>query len=485
MTETVLRTDLGRVRGHGQDGVHSFKGIPFAAAPEGPLRFRPPAPRAAWDGVRDCAAFGPAPPQLAPAPGAPAAWRPAAGLDCLTLNVWSPDVGAAELPVMVWLYGGLWKYGSSSMPQYDGATLARSGVVVVTVNYRVGFEGFGHLPGVADNRGLRDQLAALDWVRRNIAGFGGAPDNVTVFGQSAGAASTALLVAAPAAKGLFRRAIAQSIPSGYRDLDEAAAVTAKIAAAAGVPATVEAFAALPPEAILAVQDAPLTGRDAGFTAFGPVVDGDLVTGPPWAAIRAGAGRNVELMCGFTHEEYRGQAQTPIPPEVDLDAVAAALGLDRTAGDAYRQAHPGHGDADLFVTILSDALIRIPTMWVAEAHAEAGGRTWLYDFAWPSPVIGAGHGVDVPFTFGIGTSRFAARFLGASPPTEFAVLSERIRRAWTTFAATGDPGWPRYAPPHRRARIWNSTPEDVDDPIAASRRIWGAASSPASSSSSDT
>ena len=243
-----VSTGLGWIRGLDEGGVVAFKGVPYAAPPQGALRFRPPVPATAWAGVRDCVDFGSAPPQLAPAPGAPPAWRPEAGLDCLTVNVWTPAPGTAGLPVMVWIYGGLWKHGSSSMPQYDAGTLAASGVVVVTFNYRVGFEGFGHLPGVADNRGLRDQIAALEWVRDNITAFGGDPANVTVFGQSAGAASTALLTAAPAAQGLFRRVIAQSIPSGVRTIAEAEAVTASIASAVGVPATRDAFAALPPEA---------------------------------------------------------------------------------------------------------------------------------------------------------------------------------------------------------------------------------------------
>ena len=462
----IVHSGLGRVRGLAAGDVTAFRGIPYAAPPRGPLRFRPPAPPAAWDGVRDCTAFGTAPPQLPPAPGVPPLWRPELGLDCLTLNVWTPDLGAAGLPVMVWIYGGLWKHGASSMPQYDGAALAARGVVVVTVDYRVGFEGFGHLPGVPDNRGLRDQLAALEWVRREIAAFGGDADNVTVFGQSAGAASTALLAASPAARGLFRRAIAQSIPSGYRSEAEAEAVTATVAAAAGVPATWDGLAGLPPEAILAVQDAPLNSPADGPTAFGPVVDGDMVTGPPWETI----GADVDLICGFTHEEYLGQG--PVPDAgVELEAVAGALGLAPDTAAAYRAAHPGSTDADLAVVLLSDALIRIPTLRVAEAHARAGGRTWLYDFTWQSPTAGAAHGVDVPFTFGNGEGRYAARLLGSPAPAGFAPLSEAMQTAWTSFATTGDPGWPRYDLDHRRTRIWDTTPSDAEDPIAASRRIW--------------
>jgi para-nitrobenzyl esterase len=467
----VVKTDLGRVSGHDEAGVAAFRGIPYAATPDGPLRFQPPAAPEAWDGVRDCTVFGPAAPQAPAVPGVPPVWRPADGLDCLTLNVWSPDPGASRMPVMVWIHGGLWKHGWTGMPHYDAAALARAGVVVVTVNYRLGFEGFGHLPDVPDNRGLRDQLAALAWVQRNIGGFGGDPGRVTVFGQSAGAASAALLVAAPAAEGLFHRAIAQSIPDGYRSVAEAERVTAIVAADAGVAPTRDGFAGLAPEAILAAQDAPLTGPHAGLTAFGPVIDGDLVTGRPEEAIATGSGAAVDLICGFTHEEFRGMAPGLDPSGVDLAAAAESLGLVPDTSASYRAAYPGSGDADLFVTMMSDALVRIPTTRVADAHARAGGRTWLYDFTWRGPVFGAGHGVEVPFTFGNSDTRYAARLIGSPPPPEFAALSRQIRTAWTSFAATGDPGWPSYDLAHRLTRIWDTTPSDSIDPIAGSRRIW--------------
>ncbi|QUQ63770.1 carboxylesterase/lipase family protein [Kutzneria sp. CA-103260] len=443
----VVETGSGRVEGLDLGDVKAFKGIPYAAAP----RFGVPAPVPGWEGTRPAVEFGPAAPQLAPAPGAPPVWRPGDGLDCLSLNIWSPDLGAAGLPVMVWIHGGLWKHGSSRMPQYDGAVLARSGVVVVTINYRLGFEGFGHIDGTADNRGLRDQIAALEWVRANIAGFGGDPFTVTVFGQSAGAASIAFLMSAT--KGLFRRAIAQSIPAGHRSPAEAADVTATIARAAGVEPTWDGLAALPPEAILAVQDTPVR---EGFTAFGPVVDGELVTGPPWAS----TDRDVDLVCGYTREEYRGQGQ-PAPPGVDLAVVASSVGLTGEAAEDYRQ-----GFDDPFTAMLSDALVRMPTVRVAEAH----GRSWVYELAWASPGLGAGHGVDIPLVFGIPETRFAGRYLGSPPPASFGPLSAQIRRAWTAFAATGDPGWPRYGA-ERRTRIWDVEPRDVDDPLAASRRIW--------------
>jgi para-nitrobenzyl esterase len=469
--DAIVKTDAGRVRGVAHDGLASFKGIPFAAAPDGPLRFQPPAPQEQWDGVRDALAFGPAPPQLPAAPGAPATWRPGDGLDCLTLNVWTPDPGAA-LPVMVWFYGGGWRIGATSMPSYDATTLAGHGVVVVTVNYRIGFEGFGHLPGVPDNRGLRDQIAALAWVQRNVAAFGGDPDNITVFGQSAGAASVALLLGAPPAQGLLRRAIAQSIPAGYHTVTQAERVTRLLADAIGVPPTQEGLTQLPPEVILTAQNAPRTGPEASAGAFGPVIDGDLVTGPPWTAIQGGAGRSVDLICGFTHEESRWFNEGSDLSGIDLSTAATAFGLDHDAAADYRAVYPGSTDAELFGVLMSDALVRMPTTWAAEAHAGSGGRTWLYDFAWRSPLLGACHTVDVPFTFGNGTTRVAAaRLLGSPPPDDFDGLSKQVREAWTAFAATGDPGWPRFDLQHRLTRIWNTAPTDAPYPLDDSYRIW--------------
>jgi para-nitrobenzyl esterase len=213
--------------------------------------------------------------------------RPGDGLDCLTVNVWTPETGGTGLPVMVWVYGGAWKTGSSSQPSYEATKLARCGVVVVTFNYRIGFEGFGQLPGMPANRGLRDQIAALHWVQHNITAFGGNPGAVTVFGESAGAGSVALLLAAASTQGLFQRAIAQSIPAGVLTLGEAERVTAVLATQAHVPPTREGFAGLAPEVILPIQDVPLQGSQTRISAFGPVIDGDLVTGPPWEAIGHG------------------------------------------------------------------------------------------------------------------------------------------------------------------------------------------------------
>jgi len=172
----------GKVSGAERDGVAVFLGIPYARSPFGPLRFAAPEPVDPWDGTREATRFGPRPPQPPMLPGQQP-WDPAAGLDVLTVNVWTPDPGGSGLPVMVWLYGGAYWMGSADWPEYDGTLLAREGVVVVTLNYRVGMDGFGQVPGAPANRGLLDQVAALRWVRENIAAFGGDPDRVTVFGE--------------------------------------------------------------------------------------------------------------------------------------------------------------------------------------------------------------------------------------------------------------------------------------------------------------
>jgi carboxylesterase type B len=470
--ETVLvSTGSGTVAGARAGGISVFRGIPYAAAPDRARRFQLPEPVPAWTGVQDATRFGAAPPQLPIGPGAPQLWAPADGLDCLSVNVWTPDPGAG-LPVLVWIYGGAWKIGAGSQPGYDGSLLAALGTVVVTFNYRVGFEGFGLLPGAPNNRAMHDQIAALRWVRDNIAGFGGDPARVTVFGESAGAGSAAILMGTPAAQPLFRRAILQSVPGDFREPAEAERVTSIIAAAAGVPPTLAGLAGLPPAAILAVQDKPLAGPGGrGITAFGPVVDGDLVTGQAWAGAAAAAAAGIEVVAGFMHEEYRLFAPGGGPPGVALADVAAAFGLGPAAADGYRAAYPEQRDPDLFVTLLSDALFRIPTTWVADEHARAGGRTWLYDFTWRSPVLGtACHSMDIPFTFGRFDTPPAVRMLGDPAPPAALGLSAALRAAWAAFAGSGDPQWTRYEP-GGRTRIWADPIGETDYPIPASREIW--------------
>ncbi|MEJ2889705.1 carboxylesterase/lipase family protein, partial [Actinomycetospora aeridis] len=451
-----LRTSAGAVRGIDRDGLGVFLGLPYAQAPAGERRFAAPAPVTGWGGVRDATRYGPAVPQGPPAPGAPSPWRPADGLGELTLNVFTPDPGGSGLPVIVWFHGGAWVRGSPSMPLHDGGAMAAAGAVVVTVGFRLGAEGFLALPGAPDNRGLRDQIAALTWVHDHIASFGGDPHRVTVAGQSGGASSVAVLLASPATEGLLHRAVAQSVHGGFRTPGEAAGVTAGLAAALGVEPTVDGFGTVAPELVVDAQDAG---------AFGPVIDGDLVVGQPWEGIAARPRPGVPLLATWTAEEAR--AFPPPPAGIDPADVAAAFGLDRAAGAAYTALA---GD-DAVLTLMSDALHRLPTRWTARAHAAVGGAVWASELAWRSPLLGACHLLDVPLLLGTLDARPAARMLGTPPPPAAAALGADLRRAWVDFAATGDPGWPPYDLVTGTTRRWDVVPTDGDDPLAASDTIW--------------
>ena len=485
VTEPVVRTGGGQVRGRAGDGVAVFRGIPFAQPPVGDLRFAAPRPARPWEGVRDAAAFGPPPPQAggllsplpAPAPGAdPDDW--------LTVNVFSPDLGAAGLPVMVWIYGGAYRSGSASNPAYDGTLLAQRNVVVVTFNHRVGVEGYAYLPGVPANRALLDQIAALRWVRENIAAFGGDPDRVTVFGESAGAGAIAAMLVMPAAAGLFRRAIAQSVPGTYFSPDLASEVTAAIAAAAGLPASTEAFAAADPARLAAASDAVQAadyrerwGRVAYTgTPFSPVVDGEVLPAAPWRALAMGAGRGIDLITGHSRDEFRlftalAGIRGRVTAEMATDALRG-LAPGEEGEAAYREAYPDADAETLFELVHSDWLFRMPSLHLAQAHAAAGGRTFLYEVSYLAPAGGLGscHTIDIPLVFGV--YRGVGQMLfGPEPPASAVRLGDLMRSQWTAFAADGDPGWPPYAPGRRMTRIFADPPDVTPYPERASLHIW--------------
>lgn len=307
--DPVVATPHGRVRGRYENGIAVFRGIPYAAPPFGPHRFRPPVPPEPWDGVRDAGAFGPTPPKppYSEAFGRLLSDPVVPGDDCLNLNVWTPAPDpAARLPVMVWIHGGALTRGSSAVPVYDGRAFARDGVVFVSINYRLGVEGYGLFPDAPANPGLRDQLAALEWVRASVAAFGGDPDRVTVFGESAGAISIGALLASPRAQGLFHRAVLQSGPPEASDRDKVRRMVRRMATRLKIPATAEAFAAVDRDLLLRTQAevGRLSSPVLGGPAFGIVVDGDLVPRDPLEALVEGAAPDVGLLLGWTRDEYR-------------------------------------------------------------------------------------------------------------------------------------------------------------------------------------
>ncbi|MFJ6793331.1 carboxylesterase/lipase family protein [Streptomyces sp. NPDC091268] len=440
-------TAQGVVEGRtGPGGIAVFRGIPYAAPPVGALRFAAPAPAEPWDGVRDAGAYGPTAPKV-PYPAPYAALLPdpeIPGDDCLNLNVWTPDPApGVRLPVMVWFHGGALTRGSSAVPVYDGSAFARDGVVLVSVNHRLGILGYGLFPDAPANRGLLDQIAALEWVRDNIAAFGGDPSRVTVFGQSAGAIGVGALLAAPRAEGLFARAVLQSGAPGVLPRDAVRTVVRRMAALLKVPATAAAFAAVAEADLLAAQAASLRRSSplVGGAAFGLVTDPGSLPADPAAAAALSP---VPLLLGWTTEEYRlwlapGGGMRALDRLGPLTVALACLrtGKDRAAVRALRAALPGAGPADLAGHLLTDRLLRDPLRRLAGAPRPA--PSFVYEFAWPSgvPGLGACHAVELGFVFDTLAVPESAWLAGPDAPQ---ALAEEMHAAWVRFAVAGDPGW---------------------------------------------
>ncbi len=490
--EVIVETRRGKLRGRRGDGVAAFKGVPYAAPPFGGNRLRPPRPVAPWVGVRDALAFGPKAPQMPYPPGIAEGLAELVGVgeDCLTLNIWTPDVDAARRPVMFWIPGGMFEFhATGATAYYDGGRFARDGVVCVTINYRVGAEGFLYLRDGIANLGLLDQIAALEWVHENIAAFGGDAAKLTIFGESAGGMSVATLCSMPRAKGLFQRAIVQSgnTPK-VTSASTAERIGRRFAEMLGVDATREAIANIPPEGVLQAQaqlrDELLARPDPGFwrevalsyLPWAPTVDGETIPAPPIDRILAGAAADIDLLVGSNMEETR----LFFVPDGSIDritddavmALAAAYGLPAEGLTAYRNAHPEARAGDLFSSIQTDWCWRIPAVRLTDAHAtSARSATYMYEFAWRSPQfggrLGAAHGVEIAFVFdtlGLGTEPM----LGRDPPQS---LATAMHAAWVAFAATGDCGWPRYEPAHRLTMRFDTRSNVVRDPLAARLALW--------------
>jgi para-nitrobenzyl esterase len=487
----VVRVEGGLLRGRELGGVCVFLGVPYAAAPIGANRFRPAAPVTGWDGVRDAVRFG----ATVPRPGYPAPFDRLfvdpviAGENYLNLNIWTLQPDGSGLPVMVWIHGGAFLHGSAAMPLYDGTAFARNGIMLVTVNYRLGALGFGLFPDSPANLGLHDQLAALRWVQQNITAFGGDPSQVTIFGQSSGGASVAALLSSPAGRGLFGRAIVQS--AGATPLLTAAdarLVTADLAARLDVAPRAAAFSDIDTVTLLAAQqalindltrdpDAARWGRSvvASGMAFGTVLDGQLLTAAPKEAIAAGAGRDIPLLVGSTLDEHRlFLVPTGHADATTVEALSAAVdhaGWDQRIVDTYAANRLGASPGDLWAAICTDAYFRLPAVRLAEAHQKGGGTSYLYEFAWRSPTdrLGACHAVELPFVFDTTAHPAAQPLLGTNPPQQ---LATAMHAAWLQFARHGHPDWPDYNPTTRPVVSFNHPAcELVNDPRGDERALW--------------
>ncbi|AGZ50224.1 carboxylesterase/lipase family protein [Mycobacterium kansasii] len=500
--DCVVETSYGPVRGTGDVRAKTWKGVRYAAPPLRDLRFRAPQPPQRWTEVADATSFGPACPQPV-VPNMPLDLGAPQGEDCLRLNIWAPagvEPGDGK-PVMVWLHGGAYLLGSGSQPLYDGRRLAASGdVVVVTINYRLGVLGFLDLSslgsarrGFDSNIGLRDVLAALQWIRDNIAGFGGDPGNVTLFGESAGAGIVTTLLAVPAAAGLFGRAIAQSSPAtSVYDRDRARRAAMCVLGKLGIGTSeVDRLVDVPIAAIITASkevfdEVPV--RNPGTLAFVPIVDGDLLDDYPVKVAQEGRSEPVPLIIGTNKHEaalfrLMRSPLMPITPhaitsmftQIAAEQPDLQLPTEEQIGLAYsrirRKARP--------LSIATDVGFRMPSVWLADGHRKVA-PVYLYRFDYSTPLlklllVNAAHATELPYVWGnLGGPHDPTLRLGGVRTAK--AVSERVRTRWVNFARhgkpAGEPDWPSYDDADRACLVINRTDSVARDLDGHLRAAWG-------------
>lgn len=490
--EPVVATNDGRLCGVDEHGVLAFRGIPYARPPVGPLRFMPPEKPAPWIGIRDADTFGPMAMQGANPVYRAAAAPPMVSEDCLYLNVWTPAADYERRPVLVWLHGGAFLFSAGS--QFNGARLAaRGNIVVVTLNYRLGLFGFLRGRGVCGepldstgNEGLLDQLAALEWVRDEIAGFGGDPGNVTLAGQSAGATSAAVLSVSPRASGLLHKVVQQSGCAALHHTPQSAdGVMHRVLTEAGLtPRQGGRLRDMPAEDLLDLQQRATPRATDVF--YRPVADGDLIPEDPFAAVAQGASAGIPLLCGTNLEEMK--FQRAIDPAGDtLDDAALLRRCGRIWADnadviveTYRTQRRARGEdtsaSELWFAIASDHRFRVPAMRQAELHSAHTPQTYAYLFTWRSPAgggrLGAAHGVELGFVFG----RMDDPRLGETTE-QIEGLSAHMMDRWIAFAHKGQPdveappAWPRYTAERRATMLFGDSLQVDDAPLEVERAVW--------------
>lgn len=449
--------------GHPYPRSAAFLGLPFAEPPVGEHRFGAPVPAEPWQGVRDATSYGPTPQRrdfglvtAIPEPSIP-------GDSTLNVNVFTPVPGqpSARLSVMVWIHGGGFEAGSPASPWYDGRAFNRDGIVTVTLSYRLGFDGFGWIPDAPHNRGLLDQIEALRWVRRNIAGFGGDPDNVCIAGQSAGGGSVWALLVTPQARSLFGAAISQSGPLEVQSTEIAAAHGRALAELAGVPWTRAALATLGEEQVLDLQaqvgrrppprelSAALRGMadgvlEGGALAYQPYQDGELIPRSIAAALASGTGSDIPLIAGTTSHEFTalGAQYAPLVGGHDLTALlrTSPYGPLVEAVAAGCRALPG-GPTAVLGQVLTELFFRAPLVRWAELRGSA--PTWLYDFRLRHPETGlASHCAELPYVWDLLDAPRVTQTCGANPPQE---LADLMHRGWVSFLHDHRAPWPAWGP----------------------------------------
>ena len=494
MHEHTVRATIssGTVEGFTRDGVNRWRAIPYARPPVGRLRLRAPQPVEPWPGVRYCHGVGYcAPQQRAYTILAPGKYQPMSE-DCLTLNVTTPKRPAeAPMPVMVFIHGGGYFMGSSATPIYDGAALARKGCVYVSVNYRLGALGCLDLSTLSnqditidDNLYLRDLVMALRWVRDNAAVFGGDPDNVTIFGESAGAHAVATLLAVPAAKGLFAHAISESTAAGMVRAPEVAADYAeKFAGQLGASkqdGAAAVMAASPAELVKAFGRLVVQGQREMLGAFaaGPTRGTEYLPLDPVEAMREGKAQRVPLIVGTNAEEARlfGRFLKLLPmTEPMIERLLAAT--EPAERERITSAYPGYPDAAACIQFGGDFAFGAAAWDIAEAHSRhAPTYLYRYDYAprtlrWSG--LGATHATELLAVFDVYRTAFGRLLTAAADRRSALRVSDDVQSRWRAFARSGVPGddWPAYTSADRAVRVFDSRPRIEYDPHADRRQAW--------------
>ena len=499
--QAIVTTKSGKLEGDFQNGIYAFKGIPYAAAPLGNLRWMPPQPVAQWNGVRPSKQYGAIAPQnlmaAAGSYGPDFSGQPQSE-DCLFLNIWTPGLDDARRPVMFWIHGGAFIIGAGSESFLNAGTLVKRGdIVLVSINYRLGALGFinlneitsGKIPSTG-NEGLLDQVAALEWVRENIAAFGGDPDNVTISGFSAGGISVGILLALSAARGTFHKAMDRSGPANIvSTLDSSVDISKQYLDILGLKGSdTDSLRNLTMQQLLDGQQRlseKLREQENRATPFQPVVDGKVLPETPMAAISKGCAKNITLMAGNTRDELKAMnAMDPSLSNLDEAGLIKRLnnmlppelvpGIVQTYRDSTQQGGAAAKPVDILGSINTDKMFRIPTIRLVEAQRDNGAQAYNYLFTYKSPAmggaLGAMHGLDNPFLFG----SLDADFTGNTPEAQS--MANKIQDSCIAFAHTGNPScesagkWPEYGT-SRMTMVWDKNTRVESAPFEAERRAW--------------
>ena len=490
---SIIETKSGKVQGYIKNGIQIFKGIPYAEPPLGELRFSPPIEKKPWDDVLDSTKYGPCSFQGYTALEEWFGKLQPESEDCLSINIWTPQADNNKRPVMFWIHGGAFIMGGGKDLLYEGSALAQRGdVVVVTINYRLGAHGYLYIPGVTANVGQLDQILALKWVQDNIKLFGGDPDNVTIFGESAGGYAVVTLAAMPAAKGLFNRIISQSAP--FIDPTVNKKFTKSLMRKLKIKGIdIKALREVAPNKIIEAQN-KITEVPGDALAFRPLIDGDTLPVHPLKVFQNGDCKDIDFMIGTNLEETR--MFTVLDPSFikmsDTDtenaifAVFSMGGVDKieakTIINTYKKEREGKSSTDLkdlMNAIMTDSMFRIPTIRLLEAQRPHQPNTFNYLFTWPSPgfngALGACHALEIPFVFGVLDLPEMGNFAGKGQDAE--ALSEKIMDAWIAFAHTGNPNhkgipdWPAYDKEKRSTMLIDKEFKVIDDFADKERAAW--------------